>query len=44
MASNTLGADVNEIHLAYLLNGNSFPDSQSQQQIERRNQRAIKSQ
>ena len=38
MASNTLGADVNEIHLAYLLNGNSFPDSQSQQQIERRSQ------
>ena len=36
MSANTLGADVNEIHLAYLLNGNSFPDSESQQQIQRR--------
>ena len=36
MSANTLGADVNEIHLAYLLNGDSFPDSESQQQIQRR--------
>ena len=38
MSANTLGADVNEIHLAYLLNGNSYPDTVSQQQIERRSQ------
>jgi len=29
MSANTLGADINEIWLAYLLNGNSFPGTSS---------------
>ena len=36
MSGNTLGSDINEIHLAYLLNNNSYPDRQSQTQIENR--------
>lgn len=36
MSANTLGADINEIHLAYLLNNNSFPDVITSQQFEKR--------
>ena len=36
MSGNTLGSDINEIHLAYLLNNNSYPDILSQKQIEKR--------
>jgi len=30
MSSNTPGADINEIHLAFLLNGNKYPDATTQ--------------
>jgi len=30
MSANTLGADINEIYLAFLLNGNSYPDNVTQ--------------
>lgn len=33
MSANTLGADINEIYLTYLLNGNSYPDTITQNQI-----------
>jgi len=33
MSANTLGADINEIYLAFLLNGNSYPDTITQNQI-----------
>ena len=36
MSANTLGADINEIYLTYLLNNNSFPDRITSQQFEKR--------
>lgn len=36
MPANTLGADINEIYLTYLLNNNQFPDQITSQQYERR--------
>lgn len=36
MSANTLGADINEIYLTYLLNNNSFPDTITAQQFEKR--------
>ena len=36
MSANTLGADINEIYLTYLLNNNSYPDSITSRQYERR--------
>lgn len=36
MSANTLGADINEIHLCYLLNNNSFPDKPTSDQFEKR--------
>jgi hypothetical protein len=36
MSANTLGADINEIYLTYLLNGNSFPDTITANQYDRR--------
>jgi len=36
MSANTLGADINEIYLCYLLNNNSFPDKPTSDQFERR--------
>lgn len=36
MSANTLGADVNEIHLTFLLNNNSFPDRLTSDQFKQR--------
>ncbi len=36
MSVNTLGADINEIYLCYLLNNNSFPDKVTSDQFEKR--------
>lgn len=36
MSSNTPGADINEIHLAFLLNGNSYPDTATQSKFTER--------
>ena len=36
MASNTDAADVNEIYVAFVLNDNSFPDTQSETQYKRK--------
>ena len=36
MSANTLGADINEIYLCYLLNNNSFPDKVTSDQFEKR--------
>lgn len=36
MSANTLGADINEIYLSYLLNNNSFPDKITSDQFEKR--------
>jgi len=36
MSSNTPGADINEIHLSVLLNGNSYPDATTQQKFSQR--------
>jgi hypothetical protein len=42
MSANTLGADVNEIYLAYLLNNNSFPDTITSNQFTKRSQSVSK--